>query len=74
MGARETMRRSRACRGSSMLTMDSPNTCLTQPGGSGLVTPGSLENTLPPCDPSMVGSNLGVSCLPPQAHTGVLKF
>ncbi|GAA2788394.1 hypothetical protein GCM10020219_069850 [Nonomuraea dietziae] len=44
--ARETMRRSLAWRGSSMLTIDSPNTCLTQPGGSGLVTAGSLEKTL----------------------------
>ena len=35
---------------------------------------GSLENTLPACDHEMVGSNLGFSCLPPQAHVGVTKF
>ena len=35
---------------------------------------GSLENTLPPCPADMVGSNLGISCLPPQAHTTVGKF
>lgn len=43
---RVTMRRRRAWRGSSMLTIDSPNTCFTQPGGSGLVTAGSLEKIL----------------------------
>ncbi len=46
LNERVTILRSRACRGSSMLTMDSPNTCLTQEGGSGLEAAGSLENTV----------------------------
>ena len=35
---------------------------------------GSLPNTLPPCDPAMVGSNLLPSCLPKEAMHTVLKF
>ena len=35
---------------------------------------GSMEDTLPPCPTDMIGSNLGLHCLPPQAHTTVLKF
>ena len=35
---------------------------------------GGLPNTLPPCDPSMVGANLVGSCLPPEAMHTVKKF
>ena len=40
-----TMPRRFACRGSSRLTIESPNTNRTQPAGVGVVTPGPLMNT-----------------------------
>lgn len=46
VNALETIVRSEVCAVPSMLTMESPNTARTQPGGSGVVTAGSLENSV----------------------------
>jgi hypothetical protein len=45
VNARDTTPRSRACRGSSRFTIESPKTTRTQRGGRGVVTPGPLMNT-----------------------------
>ncbi|CAO0834318.1 hypothetical protein SMICM17S_12171 [Streptomyces microflavus] len=42
---REIIRRSAACSGPSMLTIEFPNSAFAQPAGSGVVTPGALAKT-----------------------------
>ncbi len=42
---REMIRRSAACSGPSMFTIECPNSAFAQPAGSGVVAPGALAKT-----------------------------